>query len=299
MAAAVRRRAGLGAVPVFVGAWFGHLDYGVASGRGGLAFLYTPPTPLYHRMITVMACAFALTACYAMGLMSHFVPATAEQVPTLVGLVFLGALLASLIAFFYSLYAVRVREPRPIPPLGGQPFAPIVLDAFVIAAMTGGSLVIAQALQLERAYWVPFSCLSILQGTTLRAVWNKQMHRSVGTAIGLLLAWCLLALPLGPWGMATLRPARSIQARMTGLAPSGSTNQRTPCSGRLHDGTARPWRAAAYGRGRTRRGSRRQACRAHRAHVARCCRCRWWSVRAAGDHRRGSGAAPRKVAECR
>ena len=32
-------------------------------------------TALHHRMVTLMACAFGMSACYALGLMSHFYPA--------------------------------------------------------------------------------------------------------------------------------------------------------------------------------------------------------------------------------
>lgn len=62
-------------LPLCVGAWFGHMDYGLVSSLGGLVFLYLPATPLYHRMVTLMACSFAMSACYTIGLMSHFVPA--------------------------------------------------------------------------------------------------------------------------------------------------------------------------------------------------------------------------------
>ena len=77
----------------------------------------------------------------------------------------------------------------------------------VIGLAVGVSLLAAQALQLERAYWVPVSCLAVLQGATLRAVWNKQVHRILGTAVGLFLAWGLLALPLDAWRVSLLMMA--------------------------------------------------------------------------------------------
>jgi len=61
-------------LPLFVGAWFDRLDYGLVSSLGGLVFLYLPATPLSHRMVTLMACAFGMLACYTLGLMSHFLP---------------------------------------------------------------------------------------------------------------------------------------------------------------------------------------------------------------------------------
>lgn len=80
-------------------------------------------TPLYHRMVSLMACTFTMTACYALGVMSHFI------VPLVVGLIFLGALFACLIAFLYSLIALRVREPGPVHPLPRPTFDYVVFDS--------------------------------------------------------------------------------------------------------------------------------------------------------------------------
>lgn len=230
-------------LPLLIGALLGRMDYGLVAALGGLVFLYTPRTPLYHRMLTVMASAFAMIACYTLGLMSHFVPLLMmpalvfvailvtmasrfyglgppgslffvmaasigaytplewQQVPLMVGLLAMGALLACLIAFFYSAYILRSREPDPVPPLPVPTFDFVVFDAVLIGLFVGLALAAAQALQLEKAYWVPVSCLAVIQGASLQAVWNKQLHRLLGTAIGLLLAWGLFLLPLEPWSI--------------------------------------------------------------------------------------------------
>lgn len=230
-------------LPLLIGTLLGRMDYGLVAALGGLVYLYTPRTPLYHRMLTVMTCAFAMIACYTLGLMSHFVPLlmmptlvfvtilvtmasrfyglgppgslffvmaasigaytpmTWEQVPLMVGLLAMGALLACLIAFFYSAYILRSREPDPAPPLPVPTFDFVVFDAVLIGACVGLALAIAQALQLEKAYWVPVSCLAVIQGASLQAVWNRQLHRLLGTAIGLLLAWGLFLLPLERWSI--------------------------------------------------------------------------------------------------
>lgn len=54
-------------------------------------------------------------------------------------------------------------------------------------------------MQLEKAYWVPVSCLAVIQGASLRAVWNKQLQRVIGTGLGLLVAWSMLLMPLDKW----------------------------------------------------------------------------------------------------
>lgn len=231
-------------LPLLVGAYFHQMGYGLVSSLGGLVFLYLPATPLSHRMVWVMACAFGMTACYTLGVMSHFVPALmmpvltfiailvtmvcrfygmgppgslffimaaaigayspvgVMAVPLMVGLLSLGTLQACLIAFFYSLHALRVREAKPIAPLPEPTFDGVVFDSVVIGVFVGISLALAQLFHLEKAYWVPVSCLAVIQGASLRAVWTKQLHRIVGTGLGLLVSWGLLSLPMNPWGVA-------------------------------------------------------------------------------------------------
>lgn len=233
-------------LPLLVGAYFAHLDYGLVSSLGGLVFLYLPNTPLSHRMVSLMACAFGLCACYALGVMTHFFPVLlvpvltfiailvsmvcrffalgppgslffimasaigayspieVAQVPLFVGLLTLGCLQACLIAFFYSLYILRLEAAQPVQPLPPASFDFVVFDSIVIGLFVGISLALAHALQLERPYWVPVSCLAVIQGASLRAVWTRQVHRIGGTVIGLFLAWGLLMLPLDKWGIALL-----------------------------------------------------------------------------------------------
>jgi len=74
----------------------------------------------------------------------------------------------------------------------------------VIGAFVGLSLALAQLLQLPRPYWVPVSCLSVIQGVSLRAVWVRQFHRILGTAAGLAVFGALATLSLGDWGIAAL-----------------------------------------------------------------------------------------------
>jgi hypothetical protein len=229
-------------LPLLVGAYFNHLDYGLVSSLGGLVFLCMPNTPLYHRMISVMACAFGMTACYALELMSHFFapvmmpvlvftamlvttvcrfyglgppgslffimtasigaysPVAVLQLPLMVGLLTMGCLLACLIGFLYSVYILRIQAPKPVTPLPLPTFDFVVFDPVVIGVFVGISLAAAQLLQLQKAYWVPVSCLAVIQGVSLRTVWSKQLHRVIGTGI-VLLAWALLLLPLDKWSI--------------------------------------------------------------------------------------------------
>jgi hypothetical protein len=228
-------------LPLLAGAYFDHMAYGLVASLGGMVFLYLPNTPLSHRMVSLMACAFGMIACYTLGIFSHFFPllmtpvlvfiailvtmvcrfyrvgppgslffvmaasigafspVDLTQLPLHVGLITLGCLLACLVAFFYSLYAMRLQPPRPVAPLPPARFDFVVFDSVVIGVFVGVSLALAQLLQLERAYWVPISCVAVIQEQSLRAVWNRQVQRIIGTGIGLLLAWGVLLLPLDKW----------------------------------------------------------------------------------------------------
>lgn len=233
-------------LPLMVGAWFGRLDYGLISSLGGLVFVYMPRTPLHHRMVWLMACAFGMTACHALGVMSYFfpplivvllaftttlatmvlrfygigppgslffvmaaaiaayTPGEVLEIPLRVGLFAMGGLLAVLIAFFYSVHILRLQAPQPVAAPPVATFDHVVFEPVVIGVFVAIALALAQALQLERPYWVPVSCLAVMQEMSLRAVWNKQLHRIAGTALGLLLSLGMLALPLGHWGVALL-----------------------------------------------------------------------------------------------
>ncbi|MFP3125685.1 FUSC family protein [Ectobacillus funiculus] len=53
---------------------------------------------------------------------------------------------------------------------------------------------IAYALGIERLYWVPLSCASVLQGATILAMLHRALQRSVGTVVGILIAGGIFAL---------------------------------------------------------------------------------------------------------
>ncbi|SDD90185.1 FUSC family protein [Rhodospira trueperi] len=238
--------------PMLTGAWFGHVEFGQASALGGLVLIYLPPTPLSHRMLVLMACAFSLTACFTLGVISHFfppvmmpalcfiaimalmvarfyglgmpgalffvmaasigayLPLEVIEVPLYVGLVSMGCLLSCIIGFAYSLYDLRTRAPKPVPPRPDPTFDFIIVEPVIIGAFVGLALVLAQILDMEKAYWVPVSCLAVIQGaSSLRAVWERQLHRLVGTALGVLLAGVILLVPLTPWTLALIMMALS------------------------------------------------------------------------------------------
>lgn len=183
--------------------------YAIAVISHFAAPLITPALALIAMLATMASRLYALpppgsfffVMAAAIGIFS---PAEVADVPLRVGLLAMGVVLAVLIAFLYSLASRQASPPQPPMAKPSDAFDFVVVDSVVIAAFLGLSLGLAQALQMERAYWVPVSCLAVMQAASLRALWTRQVHRIIGTGVGLLLAWGLLALPLGPWSVALL-----------------------------------------------------------------------------------------------
>lgn len=133
-----------------------------------------------------------------------FSPVTGRAALAQVGAFTLGSVLALAIAFVYSLHIVSRRGvPQPTPKPEPE-FDFVVLDSLVIGAFVGLSLLVAMLLHVDRPYWVPVSCLAVIQGASLRAVWTRQLHRIVGTTVGLLLFLAVAKLPLNLWAIAGL-----------------------------------------------------------------------------------------------
>lgn len=135
-------------------------------------------------------------------------PARGPAAMAQLGFLAMGCALAILIAFFYSLHTLR-RTPPSAKVRPEFDFGFVVADSVIIGTAVGVSLAIAQLLQLDRPYWVPVSCLAVIQAASLREAWRKQLHRIAGTAIGLLLFLLFATLPLSPMGVALLLTALS------------------------------------------------------------------------------------------
>lgn len=230
-------------IPLVVGAYFNVLSFGLFASLGGLCFVYAPNTELYHRMAVLMACAFGMTACYTLGLLTFYVPGL--MVPVLTGMTIVvtmiqryynlgppgtlffvmpamigaytmrpelniftavgvfsaGTTLAVAIAFMYSLYAI---SRGPVDKASGviRNFNYVIVEPVCIGLTVGASLGVAHILQLPRPYWVPISCIAVMQVATFRDVWRRQLHRIIGTAFGVGVGIAVLTLNMDVWGVA-------------------------------------------------------------------------------------------------
>lgn len=115
-----------------------------------------------------------------------------------VGVFSAGTTLAVTVAFFYSIYVIPRSTVQPTP-TSVRNFDFVLVEPVFIGLTAASSLLIAHLLELPRPYWVPVSCIAVMQAATLRDVWRKQISRIAGTIIGVLGALLLVLVPMSDW----------------------------------------------------------------------------------------------------
>lgn len=230
------------AIPALLGVYFNHMANAILACVGTMVILYIPRTSIPHRMVTLVVCSFGIVACFTLGLGVGFnvyasavtlfftaslvdficryysipapgnfffiflaalgctLPFTLELFPMRVGLVALGCMLSCLLAFIYSLL-VTLPAPNAVTAAEKNSVL-LVLQSCVLGLFVGGSYLLAELIGLNKPYWVPISCAAIMQGATFTLVWQRKIHRVVGTALGMGLAWCIFSQSLHGWSFA-------------------------------------------------------------------------------------------------
>ncbi|RZA09190.1 MAG: FUSC family protein [Moraxellaceae bacterium] len=230
------------AIPALLGVYFDQMANAILACVGSMVILYIPRTSIPHRMVTIAVCSFGLLACFTFGLGSGFsiytsaltlvfttlltdficryysIPAPAnfffiflaalgctlpfniELIPMRIGLVAMGCMLACMLAFFYSL-CVNMPALSPVATVEKNSVN-IALQSTVMGLFVGGAYLLAELIGLNKPYWVPISCAAIMQGANLKLVVQRKIHRVVGTALGMVLAWFIFSQSLHGWSFA-------------------------------------------------------------------------------------------------
>ena len=129
-----------------------------------------------------------------------FMPVGWAEMPAKIAVVAAGSLYAWLVSLFYNLWIVR---PDSEPVATNYRYEPgLLTESIIVSAFVVLALEVALWLDMPYPYWVPVSSYIIMQGMQLRTMWIKQLHRILGTAIGVVVAWFLLSLSLSEIGVA-------------------------------------------------------------------------------------------------
>lgn len=122
-------------------------------------------------------------------------PFDPHTIPEKIGLIGLGAILSCLLALIYSLLTIRkaqLQESNDNALVTTKTKCAYFVDAFIMGGFMCASSLLGYFLKLQNPYWIPISCAAIMQGASLYHVWQKTIHRILGTFIGLGLSWILL-----------------------------------------------------------------------------------------------------------
>lgn len=229
--------------PIFIGAYFDSISSGIKASLGAMVILNLPFTgSLPQRLVTVMAWGFAMSLCFALGLIAQQVAVIKVPVFALIAfaIVVLGryysqpppaglfVMMSTAIALFIPvslsqilsatglvmlgsgfslimalLYSLFLLATRPRTALPRDSYQPETLsESIMVAGFVSLALSIALLLQMSYPYWAAVSCFIIIQGIHLRTMWVKQFHRLLGTLIGMGLAAWMLSWQLSSWQVA-------------------------------------------------------------------------------------------------
>lgn len=87
------------AIVLFIAAFFERPDLGLVAIIGTNIFLYVPDTPIYHKMILSMACAFGIVASFTLGLVGQAYP------PLIPLIVFLVTMVSAQVVRYFNIGA--------------------------------------------------------------------------------------------------------------------------------------------------------------------------------------------------
>jgi len=126
------------------------------------------------------------------------IPFDAATIPTRIGYFALGTIFACTLALIYCFIVGDKYNKHTIPITFDKVPKKKKIDYLVRALIVGFFMFIANvvgnALHFNNPYWIPISCLAILQGITVYHVWQRALHRIAGTFIGMALCWILISI---------------------------------------------------------------------------------------------------------
>lgn len=128
-------------------------------------------------------------------------PFDLAAIPARVGLLAIGTMVACILALLYSVYNTR-RNPvsKDVVIVRKKSYTNIV-ESTIVGVFTGLSILAGFLLKLDFPYWIPTSCIAIMQGVNVTHIWLRSFHRIIGTLVGLALAWGLLSLHMNAFFM--------------------------------------------------------------------------------------------------
>lgn len=136
---------------------------------------------------------FIMIASMAIGMPHHL-----HEIPRSIGLFTMGTLSACILTFLYTLLTkMSENKPKTRTPAPPDPYANL-LESAIIGLFMMLSVGLGKVFRLEYPYWIPISCLAVMQGVNQYHIWKRGLHRIIGTLLGLLIAWAIFSFVNSP-----------------------------------------------------------------------------------------------------
>lgn len=121
-------------------------------------------------------------------------PFDLAAIPQKIGFIGIGTMISFALGLVYSLLTLRKSDQTTQVITVDKNSYVNLIESVTFGCMIGFSLLIANGLKLQNPYWVPTSCVAVMQGASTQHVWQRSIQRMVGTFIGLGLTWVILLL---------------------------------------------------------------------------------------------------------
>jgi uncharacterized membrane protein YccC len=120
-----------------------------------------------------------------------------HTIPEKIGLIGMGTMLACILAFIYSLLVRRknpeaLRRRKELSAMLFKKRSADLVEAAIVGLFMFGSMIAGHLLKLQNPYWIPVSCIAVMQGATLYHIRERVFHRILGTFIGMIFCWLIL-----------------------------------------------------------------------------------------------------------
>jgi MFS family permease len=127
-------------------------------------------------------------------------PHNPSGIASSIGNLSFGVMISFIIALLYSVIVLRGNNKPDVMVLQKNQYINIT-ESIIFGIMIGLALLIATLLKLENPYWVPISCMAVMQGVSTKHIWTRAAQRVLGTFIGLGLTWLILQMNITTLGI--------------------------------------------------------------------------------------------------
>lgn len=163
----------------------------VASIAFGLFSYIVHWVVLYYKTSPPGSFFFILIASMALS-----TPFDLAQIPVKTGLIGLGTIFTCILALSYTAFMVRKEEnagTREAPKMIQKNTFANSMEAIIMGVFMFLSLLIGHLLDFDKPYWIPISCSAVMMGASLYHIWQRTLHRILGTFVGMGLSWLILS----------------------------------------------------------------------------------------------------------